>query len=61
MRSQGKVGNAKAAALKICDIVVADKDITKGAVTDIAKASVLLTLIDCAPVYEGEDLPEPSK
>lgn len=46
---------------KRADIVVLDTDVTRGAATDIAKAKVLVTLIDGAPVYEGEGLPEPSK
>ena len=43
---------------KRADIVVLDKDITKVPPTEIATAKVLVTLIDGAPVYEGEGLPE---
>lgn len=39
---------------KRADIVVLDSDIAKGAPTDIAKAKVLLTLIDGKAVYEAE-------
>jgi predicted amidohydrolase YtcJ len=42
---------------KRADIVVLDRDIAKGAMTDIAKAKVLLTLIDGKAAYEGEGLP----
>jgi len=42
---------------KRADIVVLDRDIVKGAATDIAKGKVLLTLIDGKPAYEGEGLP----
>jgi len=45
---------------KRADVVVLDRDITKGPATDIANGKVLVTLIDGAPVYEGEGLPKPS-
>ena len=44
---------------KRADIVVLDRDITAGPATDIAKGSVLATLIDGDIVYEGEGMPEP--
>ena len=43
---------------KRADVVVLDKDITKVPPTEIATGKVLVTLIDGAPVYEGEGLPE---
>jgi predicted amidohydrolase YtcJ len=45
---------------KRADVVVLDKDITKVAPTEITTATVLVTLIDGAPVYEAEALPKPS-
>ena len=44
---------------KRADIVVLDRDITKGPATEIAQGSVLATLIDGDIVYEGEGMPEP--
>ncbi len=44
---------------KRADIVVLDRDITKGPVTEIASGEVLATLISGAPVYEAEGMPEP--
>jgi predicted amidohydrolase YtcJ len=46
---------------KRADIVVLDRDITKGAATDIAKARVLATLIDGRLVYADEKLPPPER
>lgn len=45
---------------KRADVVVLDRDITKGASTDIAKAKALLTLVDGKPVFEGEGLAKPT-
>ena len=46
---------------KRADVVVLDRDITKGAPTDIAKAKALLTLVEGKPVFEAEGLPKPEK
>ena len=46
---------------KRADVVVLDRDISKVAPTEISGAKVLVTLIDGAPVYKGEGLPEPKK
>ena len=45
---------------KRADIVVLDRDITGVAPTEISAGKVLVTLIDGAPVYEGDGLPKPS-
>ena len=45
---------------KRADIVVLDRDITAVAPTGISAGKVLVTLIDGAPVYEGDGLPKPS-
>ena len=45
---------------KRADIVVLDRDITKIPATEISAGKVLVTLIDGAPVHEGEGLPKPS-
>jgi len=42
------------------DVVVLDSDITKIVPTEIASTKVIVTLIDGVPVFEGEDLPEPT-
>lgn len=46
---------------KRADVVVLDRDISKVAPTEISGAKVLVTLIDGAPVYKGEGLPEARK
>lgn len=46
---------------KRADIVVLDRDISKGPATEIAAGKVLATFIDGAPVHEGEGLPKPSE
>lgn len=44
---------------KLADIVVLDADITTIALTDIAKTSVLMTLLAGVPVYQSPALPAP--
>ncbi len=44
---------------KRADVVVLDRDLTKIPSTEISASKVLITLIDGAPVYEGEGLPKP--
>jgi len=46
---------------KRADVVVLDRDITRGAPTDIAKAKALLTLVEGKPVFEAEGLPKPTR
>ena len=46
---------------KRADIVVLDRDITKGPATEIASGKVLATLIDGVAVYKAEGMPQPVK
>lgn len=46
---------------KRADLVVLDRDITKGPATDITSGKVLATLIVGVAVYEAEGMPQPVK
>lgn len=46
---------------KRADIIILDRDVTRGKLTDIARARVLATFIDGEPVYRHAELPKPHK